>query len=208
MNIHHSIFSRLALILVALLALASCSESDDTTEEFANWQEKNSTEWNTIYSQAQQRIAQGDTSWKIIHAYNLPETDNASNTDYIVVHVNKAGTGSGTPLYTDRCASTTRAISFPRPAIPPWATSSTRRGEMPPQRPLPCPRSSQSAHWTTGFATALQHMHIGDDWDVYVPWTLGYARRQTSSIPAFSVLIFNIQLVSYFPRQRHVARQL
>ena len=50
---------------------------------------------------------------------------------------------------------------------------------------------------TDGFATAVQHMHIGDKWLVYVPWTLAYGESGNSSIPGYSVLRFTIQLVAY-----------
>ncbi|MBF1080303.1 MAG: FKBP-type peptidyl-prolyl cis-trans isomerase, partial [Prevotellaceae bacterium] len=48
-----------------------------------------------------------------------------------------------------------------------------------------------------GFATALQHMHIGDTWEVYMPWTLAYGETGSKSIPGFSVLKFEITLLSY-----------
>ena len=50
---------------------------------------------------------------------------------------------------------------------------------------------------TDGFATALQHMHIGDKWDVYVPWTLAYGAKGNKSIPGYSVLKFEISLLAY-----------
>ena len=50
---------------------------------------------------------------------------------------------------------------------------------------------------TDGFATALQHMHIGDKWDVYVPWTLAYGTKDYKTIPAYSVLKFEITLLAY-----------
>jgi FKBP-type peptidyl-prolyl cis-trans isomerase FklB len=49
-----------------------------------------------------------------------------------------------------------------------------------------------------GFATALQNMHIGDRWQVYIPYSLGYDSSASSSIPAYSTLIFDITLVSYY----------
>ena len=49
-----------------------------------------------------------------------------------------------------------------------------------------------------GFATALQHMHIGDQWRVYIPYQLGYGSSEKTGIPAFSTLVFDIALVNYF----------
>lgn len=49
-----------------------------------------------------------------------------------------------------------------------------------------------------GFATAMQNMHIGDKWRVYIPYQLGYGKKGAKTIPAYSTLIFEIILVSYY----------
>ena len=46
-----------------------------------------------------------------------------------------------------------------------------------------------------GWTEALQLMSVGSKWEVYVPQELGYGSRQTGNIPAFSTLIFTIELV-------------
>ena len=48
-----------------------------------------------------------------------------------------------------------------------------------------------------GFATALMHMHPGDHWMVYIPYQLGYGTTGNGSIPAYSMLRFEIALDSY-----------
>ena len=50
---------------------------------------------------------------------------------------------------------------------------------------------------TTGFATALQYMHKGDTWRIYVPSDLGYGDAGNSTIPGHSVLIFDITLIGF-----------
>lgn len=47
-----------------------------------------------------------------------------------------------------------------------------------------------------GFATALTHMPVGSEWEVYIPWNLAYGERAQGPIPAYSALIFKIKLVS------------
>ena len=49
-----------------------------------------------------------------------------------------------------------------------------------------------------GFGTALQNMHIGDLWKVYIPYALGYSTSNTTTIPAYSTLIFEIELIAYY----------
>ena len=46
----------------------------------------------------------------------------------------------------------------------------------------------------TGFQTALLAMHKGDYWRVYIPYQAGYGTKRDSAIPAFSTLIFEIEL--------------
>lgn len=47
-----------------------------------------------------------------------------------------------------------------------------------------------------GFSTALQHMQVGDKWEVWIPWQLGYgATGYGSSIPAYTTLVFEIELI-------------
>ena len=46
-----------------------------------------------------------------------------------------------------------------------------------------------------GWTTALQHMVEGDRWEVYIPYNLAYGAYGQSSIPGYSTLIFDMQLV-------------
>ena len=50
-----------------------------------------------------------------------------------------------------------------------------------------------------GVATALQHMSIGDRWEVYIPYQLAYGKTgfATGGIPGYSMLIFDVTLVGY-----------
>ena len=101
--------ARLLLMLMTTLFLASCSESDNTTNEWENWKQKNDTYWATLYTQAKQRIASGDSSWKIFPKWSMSNQSptNAGtaltndSTDCIIVHVEAEGEGTQTPNYTD-----------------------------------------------------------------------------------------------------------
>ena len=46
-----------------------------------------------------------------------------------------------------------------------------------------------------GFATALQHMQEGDRWEVWIPWRLGYGSTDYGNIPAYTTLVFEIELL-------------
>ena len=49
-----------------------------------------------------------------------------------------------------------------------------------------------------GYTTALMRMHIGDRWRIYVPWTQGYGTATYNSIPGYSVLVWDVQLLGYY----------
>ncbi|MDR2475323.1 MAG: FKBP-type peptidyl-prolyl cis-trans isomerase [Bacteroidales bacterium] len=49
-----------------------------------------------------------------------------------------------------------------------------------------------------GWREALQRMKKGDKWQIYIPWQLGYKDQQQSAIPAYSTLIFEIELISIY----------
>jgi len=51
-----------------------------------------------------------------------------------------------------------------------------------------------------GWTEALQRMHVGDEWILYVPPALGYGERGGgSAIPANAVLIFRLKLLDVAP---------
>lgn len=47
-----------------------------------------------------------------------------------------------------------------------------------------------------GWTEALQLMPVGSKWTVYIPYDLGYGSQQAGSIPPFSTLIFEVELIS------------
>lgn len=47
----------------------------------------------------------------------------------------------------------------------------------------------------TGWIIALQQMHIGDKWEIYIPADKGYGKFNQPGIPGGSTLIFEIELI-------------
>jgi len=46
-----------------------------------------------------------------------------------------------------------------------------------------------------GWIIAMQQMHIGDKWEVYIPAEMGYGKFSQPGIPGGSTLIFEIELL-------------
>lgn len=189
----------LPLLLFAFLLLpVSCSEESDEVEEFPHWEKTNTDYWNNLYAETTQRIASGDTDWKILKKWSLPDTTQAKNTQCIIVHVLNEGTGSGSPLYTDSVRVHYTGHLLPSTSYSEgyqFGTSFTNGSTA----ETSAPAQFLVSQLTDGFCTAVQHMHIGDKWEVYVPSDLGYGDTGNgSAIPGHSVLVFDIQLVSYY----------
>ncbi len=46
-----------------------------------------------------------------------------------------------------------------------------------------------------GWIIALQQMHVGDQWELYIPAEMGYGKYAQPGIPGGSTLIFDIELI-------------
>lgn len=189
--------------LIALIALTSCKENDDSVEEFANWQETNETFFNNLYSQTTQKIASGDGSWMILRKWSLEESVATRPENHIIVHVLEQGNGSGCPLFTDSVRVHYSGKLLPSASFPSGYTfDKSYYGTFDPATSRPSTMRCSSL--TDGFATAIMNMHIGDKWEIYVPHQLAYGMAGTTNsngvqeIPGYSTLIFNINLVSYY----------
>ena len=49
-----------------------------------------------------------------------------------------------------------------------------------------------------GWVIAMSRMCIGDKWEVYIPAEMGYGKFSQPGIPAYSTLIFEIELLNIF----------
>lgn len=47
-----------------------------------------------------------------------------------------------------------------------------------------------------GWKIAIPKMHVGDKWEIFIPWDKGYGAHGEDGIPKFSTLIFEIELVA------------
>lgn len=68
------------------------------------------------------------------------------------------------------------------------ATFDSSRGDV----PLAC----RLRDLIEGWIIAMQHMHIGDRWEVYIPAEMGYGKFSQPGIPGGSTLIFDIELLA------------
>ena len=189
-----------ALLALCTMFLVSCKENDDTVEEFANWQETNDAYVSNLYSRAVKNAepAEGKITAIKKWSYKADDEQHNSPSDYIYVEVMSKGEGTVSPIYTDSVrvhyqgrllpsASYTNGYVF----VQSWNNEYDTTTNVPVKFALSAKGD--------GIATALQHMHIGDRWKVYIPYGLGYSSStETVSLPEYSAQVFDITLSNFW----------
>lgn len=186
------------LLSVLLFAFASC---EDTVEvgEYDNWEERNIAFIDSIATVAR---ANSDSKWKVIPAMGLDESKEHGNEYNVYCYVLQAGNGTVHPAYTDTVKVNYRGSLIPSKSYPKgYIFDSSYDGELEPEFDVPVELGLPGT--VPGFCTAVQHMVAGttpsngDIWRVYIPANLAYGADSSTGIPAYSALIFEINLVSF-----------
>jgi len=189
----------LPLHLFALLFLmVSCSETDDSVEEFANWRETNETFFNLLYEEASALEEQGSTEWKVFKKWSLLDSLATTPDKHVVVKVLRSGSAdAGTPAYTDSVKVSYEGHLLPSASFPSgYVFDKSYYGDF--DLSTAHPSAFAVSGVIEGWITVLQAMHPGDYWEVYIPYALGYGTSASGSIPAYSTLVFTIYLHSYW----------
>ena len=181
-------------LLVGGIAVTACSESDDEVDEYPNWKSTNESYYNSLYATAKQRVASGATDWKVLKSWSLGSLETDKAEDHIVARVISEGEGTESPLFTDTVRVSYRGRLLPSTSYADgYVFDQTYYGDYNPATAMPTKMAVSSL--TTGFATALQYMHIGDRWEIYVPYQLAYGEQGSDPVPAYSTLIFDMALI-------------
>lgn len=198
-------FYFLAVALFAVFGLASCSEEDDTVEEFPNWQARNDAFFNSLTDSVLNllELNPARTDWKRIKSWSKSDSIEGSNSDYIIVKVIEEGDpASATPLYTDTVTvhylgRLLPSVSYPYGYVFDLSYYGNYYDDV--SKPLQMAIGNSGGNMLVdGFATALQHMRRGDHWMVYIPYQLGYGSQSQTGVPAYSTLIFDLRLVDFW----------
>ena len=198
-------FYFLAVALFAVFGLASCSEEDDTVEEFPNWQARNDAFFNSLTDSVMNLLELNPacTDWKRIKSWSKSDSIEGSNSDYIIVNVIEEGdAASATPLYTDTVTvhylgRLLPSVSYPYGYVFDQSYYGNYYDDV--SKPLQMAIGNSGGNMLVdGFATALQHMRRGDHWMVYIPYQLGYGSQSQTGVPAYSTLIFDLRLVDFW----------
>lgn len=196
------------MLMVSMFVLTSCSETEEGTSEYSDWQNQNETYFDSIYNVAKTQIAAGSTDWKIIRNWSLNDGVATKTYDNVVVKVVTAGTGTANPLYTDTVKIQFQGRLKPSPSYPEgYVFDKTFTGDYNPLTAAAVKRpvagtykvGTTSVSIPDGLTTALMSMTVGNRVIVYIPYQLGYGTtaNTTLSIPAYSTLIYDVTLVAF-----------
>ncbi len=183
-------------LLCSAFALVSCEESKEEGE-FDNWKSRNEHFVDSIADVASKNE---DGNWTIIKAHIMGDEFEMGHDNKYYIFVQKLADGSGTekPEYNDSVRVHYSGRLIPSASYPSgYNFDKSYNSSIPdPATDVPtlfCPNSL-----TVGFATAVMNMVVGDRWKVYVPYYLGYGTETSGSIPAYSTLIFDMQLARIY----------
>lgn len=204
----------LSLLLVLPLAwLTACEDNannGDDAEFTDNWPARNATYFAERMAEAKDSIAKaqaqyGDDweshcAWRVFPTY--AKATATKQADSICVKVKENGTGAGYPYYTDSVK-----VNYIGRLIP---TASYAEGRLfdhsgayeteeavfSPQ--FATPTAFAVSNMIEGYTTVLMHMRIGDRWQVFIPQELGYGSTSSGAVPAYSTLVFDMQLKAFY----------
>lgn len=191
----------LLLLLSFMLVFVACDETDEVGE-YDNWSVRNTEFLDSIADVARKNVT-GD--WKIFLAYGINDTLQWDNQYYVYCQVLRKGDGTESPSYSDTVLVNYRGRLIPSKTYSEGAIfDESYLGQLDPE--VNVPQKLNLSGCVRGWTTAMLHMvkgltpSTGDVWRIYVSSTLGYGgRTDISGIPAYSTLIFDLNLVGFYP---------
>lgn len=209
------ILPALLLLLGCLTGFTACEETEDYDPEYADWQARNAAYFAAQMDEARTAIAQAKAAygesweehcnWRVYRCYSLsPDPAVAVKpTDSICVEIVERGAGTVRPLYTDSVYINFIGRLMPTDQHPEgYVFSHSSISEKPEDifsDGLGYPAKFLVGGTVPGFTTALQYMHVGDRWRIWIPFDLGYGTSATTGIPACSTLFYELQLKGIYP---------
>jgi len=190
-----SIFWLMGLLFSVSLAVTSCEETDGVVDPYFNWQERNELYIDSIARVANANLGNEVGQWKAVHTYkfNPPINDlNPDVRDYVYCRILEKGTGTVKPLFTDTVDVHYRGKLIPLYDGSEVVFDQSYAGDL--NGDIAVYASFQVNGLIEGWTTILQHMVVGDRWEIHVPYQLGYGIYGSGDIPGYSALVFDVQL--------------
>lgn len=207
------------VLLATLLSLGSCDEAVNDYDPYTDWEARNAQWFEDTVKVAREAIAQAKADygeaqwqdhcqWRMYKSLLRTTSSVGSLTDSICVRIIKQGAdpqGKGSPCYTDSAFVNYRGWIMPvknyngngeEMSLVQEMFDTSYHGDFNPLTAAPTRMSIKNL--IEGFSTAIQYMVEGDDWMVFIPYTLAYGTSGSGSIRGYSTLQFRINLHSWY----------
>lgn len=210
-----NLFWLIALLFTLSFGFISCAEDTTVEDPYANWDDRNVRYLDSIADVARaNEIPELNEveKWVIKCNYKIsnesslnpglggssvssnPFETPPSVNDSVYMKVLEVGEGSNriSPLYTD-----TVSVYYRGELINGTVFDQNYSGDLDTDVHVPTHfalQADQTDGLIVGWITALQYMKEGDRVELYIPSALGYGTQSQSSIPANSVLKFDLKL--------------
>ena len=185
------------LFTQCLLLFTSCDETEEVNK-YADWRNRNEAFIDSLKS-----VYDAKTDPELIQIIPYAEKNYP-----IYAKKLKTVTSGETPLYTDSVYTYYRGMLineavFGAATTPRYYTKLYQsldvfdknfEGEEP--NAFESPTKFFVNGVVAGWREVLQRMKVGERWEVYIPWQQGYGSSVSGTIPAYSTLIFDVNLVS------------
>ena len=185
------------LFTQCLLLFTSCDETEEVNK-YADWRNRNEA-----FIDSLKRVYDAKTDPELIQIIPYAEKNYP-----IYAKKLKTVTSGETPLYTDSVTVFYRGMLideavFGAATTPHYYTKLYQsldvfdknfEGEEP--NAFESPTKFFVNGVVAGWREVLQRMKVGERWEVYIPWQQGYGSSVSGTIPAYSTLIFDVNLVS------------
>ncbi len=207
--LRNTLTALLALVL-ALPLTTSCEDNAgdaDNAEFTTNWKERNEQYFLNKFNEAKNSISQAKaaygndweahTSWRVARSWCKVD-GRVNTTDSICYEYVERGTSTDLPLYTDSVW-----VNYIGHLIPTESYASGKifdhSGVYEDETRVFDSRFAQPVEFSVsnlveGFTTAMLYLHVGDRVRVYIPQELAYLSAASSNVPAYSTLVFDLQL--------------
>lgn len=176
------------MLVVMLFTLAACSDDDDKIVIDEAWKEINLAAFD-----ARLQDAKTDASLFTINS--------ESGNGQIICKILKKGEGTETIYYTSKvncyykgCFVTNEdgeVVADRDSVLTQGEVFDSRLRENGDDKVL---FEVDDSGLRDGFATALQHMHEGDIWEIWMPYQLGYGVSGYDDIKPYTTLVFQIEV--------------
>lgn len=199
----------LSLFLFLSVGFAACDEVEEVGE-YDNWEPRNTAFIDSIHALAADRLLPLNAAQEEADKFEPGEMfgleTTASTTagkQYVYCKKIVKNTAGAVPVYTNTVETHYYGTLITGDTFQGTfeGYGATDRGVLDPETKAPTAFDSPTAYsvsgayWGTGWVSALQYMHVGERWMLYIPYQSGYGTG-TSSLLENSAFTYDLQLES------------